>query len=138
MKLGTERNWHCIFAGAEERLHASKPTEARRDCLGEQGWCTDCQGVVVSQPSHYSELSDLGQVNLSAPPFHPPPIFKRRGLGSLQVHSAVVLLYCELRKGPKVLVLQVQGYTRLNHVYSTRVSINWLSSGKKCYHFMEE
>lgn len=81
------------FCGGRGKVAASKPTEARRDCLGEQGWCTDCQGVVVSQPSHYSELSDLGQVNLSAPPFH-PPIFKRRGLGSLQVKQcccAVVL-----------------------------------------------
>lgn len=59
----------------------------------------------LSQPSHCSELSDLGQVNLSAP-F--PPVFIRRGLGSLQFHRAVVPLYCELRKGSKVLVLPVQ------------------------------
>lgn len=40
------------FCGGRGELRASKPTEAGRDCLGEQGWCTDCQGVVVSQLSH--------------------------------------------------------------------------------------
>lgn len=60
------------FCGGWGRLHASKPAEAPRDCLGELGRSTDCKGAVLSQPSHHSKLIDLGRVNLSAPS---PPLF---------------------------------------------------------------